>query len=171
MHTRTQGFSLIELMTTLVIASSLTLTALPSFLALKQKIRSQTHVSKVQSFIQLGRNHALTYGKPVTICHLENNRCDNNWQLGMTAFFDSGTRNQLDGDDKIIKVFEAFPTQDIAYYNRKAIRFKIDGFASGTNGTFRYCPDTNTSPHSRAVIVNQAGRVRFSTAKKIECKS
>ncbi|MBR9726699.1 GspH/FimT family pseudopilin [Shewanella intestini] len=163
------GFSLIELMATLFISTALTLTALPSLLAIKHQYRSLMAAHSILQFIQFSRNHALSYGRNVTVCPLSNNQCDNNWQAGMSAFFDSGTRNKLDGDDQLISILPAFNSQDIAYYNRKAIRFQIDGFASGTNGTFRYCPQSTSNRYSRAVIVNQAGRIRFSTNQNITC--
>lgn len=166
-----RGFNLIELMATVTIASILMSIGLPTFKSIQLQIRAKSNISTIQHSLQFARNMAINYGTRVTVCPLVDGKCDTNWQAGYTIFLDTGISNQLDAGDTILKQISPFHSDDIVQYNRKAVRFLPDGLASGTNGTLTYCPETHTSPYSKAVIVNQAGRVRYSTKKEIICKT
>ena len=164
------GFTLIELMVTLAIMVLLMTIGIPSLINLYEHIRADSAARVLQQTLQRGRNTAISYGIQVTICGLsDEGKCGANWQLGLSVFTDSGTVNQVDGSDKVLYQTGEFNAKDIVQYNRAAVRFKPDGLASGTNGTLKYCPGSETSSNSRAIVVNQAGRVRFSTEKAITC--
>lgn len=163
------GFNLIELMVTLVVATILIGIAAPSLSNLYDAQRANSAIREIQQTLQFGRNAAISYGLRVTICPLKDNQCDDNWQNGLTVFTDSGVLNQLDNSDQLLLTTGPFNSNDSVTYNRDAIRFLPDGLASGTNGTLIYCPRSTDNPNARAVIVNQAGRVRFSNKKDINC--
>jgi len=166
-----KGFTLIELMTTLVVSTTLISIAAPNFNSLYDHYRADSSIRNIQQTLQLARNSAISYGVRVTTCPVVENRCNEDWGLGLTVFTDSGERNTLDGTDLIISQTSPFEEKDTVIYNRAAIRFQPDGLASGTNGTLKYCPTTPDSQYSRAVIVNQAGRVRFSREEDISCRN
>ncbi|MCL1068261.1 GspH/FimT family pseudopilin [Shewanella olleyana] len=170
MNRKPTGFSLVEVLVALAIVSILSSVASPSLKSLFLHTRSKSNIGSIQQVIQLARNHAVSYGTRVTVCPIEANQCVNDWQNGFTVFTDGGQSNSLEGNDTVLFVMGPFNEEDISYYNRKSIRFQPDGLASGTNGTFRYCPGSFNSPYSKAVIVNQSGRIRFSKDKSIECK-
>ncbi|PMG31455.1 general secretion pathway protein GspH [Shewanella sp. 10N.286.52.C2] len=170
MNTQLKGFNLIEVMVAVSIASIISTMAAPSLNNLINHARSKSNIRSIQQLIQLARNHAISLNARVTVCPIENNQCTNNWQQGFTIFIDGGESNIINTGDHILHIAPAFNPNDIVYYNRKAIIFQPDGLASGTNGTFRYCPEIYNSPFSKAVIVNQSGRIRFSRKNKIECK-
>jgi type IV fimbrial biogenesis protein FimT len=96
--------------------------------------------------------------------------CSEDWSLGLSVFIDQGEKNQLDANDQLLQQTSPFNENDYIRYNRPAIRFQPDGLASGTNGTLTYCPGKVDSEYAKAVIVNQAGRVRISKKKNITCK-
>ena len=164
------GFNLVELMTTITITSLLSVIAFPSFNAIQLQSRVDSNIRTIQSSMQFARNMAISYGTRVTVCPLDQGKCSNNWQAGFSIFSDAMPTNQLDAQDVILREMGPFHRLDIIQYNRPALRFQPDGLASGTNGTFTYCPETFDSPYSKALIINQAGRVRFSTMKNIACK-
>ncbi|MCE9678017.1 GspH/FimT family pseudopilin [Shewanella sp. AS1] len=163
------GFTLIELMVTLTVAIILIGIAAPSLSSLYEAQRADAEIRKIQQTLQQARNAAISFGVRVTVCPIADNQCSDNWQSGLVVFSDSGTINAIDGSDKIIFQTGPFSSQDIVSYNRSSVRFFPDGLASGSNGTLKYCPGSATSPNSRAVVVNQAGRIRFSTDKNISC--
>ena len=169
MHHRTEGFTLIELMVTLVVMTILIVVAVPSLTPLFAQARADSSIRKIQQSIQLARNHAVAYGYRVTVCPISAQGCSEDWQNNITVFSDSGQSNLIDGNDKIIYQIGPFNNKDYVGYNRTAIRFLPDGLASGTNGTLSYCPDTNDSSESKAIIVSQSGRIRFSQASEIRC--
>lgn len=163
------GFNLIELMVTLIVATILIGIAAPSLSNLYDAQRANSSIREIQQTLQFGRNAAISYGLRVTICPLKDNQCDENWQNGLSVFTDSGVTNQLDANDKLLLSTRPFHPRDTVDYNRAAVRFQPDGLASGTNGTLTYCPTSANNPNSKAVIVNQAGRVRFSNKQQISC--
>ncbi|MCL1138937.1 GspH/FimT family pseudopilin [Shewanella pneumatophori] len=162
------GFTLVELMITLAVTTILIAVSTPSLTSLYAHNRSDSNIRKIQQSVQLARNHAVAYGLRVTVCPMEAQSCSANWQNNITVFTDSGVTNRLDGVDQIIYTLGPFNPNDYIGYNRTAIRFQPEGLASGTNGTLRYCPDTQDSEYSRAVIINQSGRIRFSN-KPVQC--
>ncbi len=170
MHTN-NGFTLIELMITLVVSTVLISIVVPNFNSLYEYYRADSSIRVIQQTLQMARNTAISYGIRVTTCPIVENKCNESWGLGLTVFTDSGERNTIDGTDLIIYQTSPFKDEDTVIYNRAAVRFQPDGLASGTNGTFKYCPTTLDSQYSRAVVINQAGRVRFSTKKGISCKN
>ncbi|MCL1056986.1 GspH/FimT family pseudopilin [Shewanella gelidimarina] len=163
------GFSLVELMVTLTVATILMSITLPNLSSLYEAQRANSSIRVIQQTLQYGRNAAISYGVRVTVCPVKDNQCDSDWRNGLTVFTDTGDKNQLDGNDAVLLQTASFNSKDIVSYNRSAVRFQPDGLASGTNGTLRYCPGSASSPYSKAVIVNQAGRVRFSKMKNINC--
>ena len=163
------GFTLIELMTTLVVAMVLISIAMPSLASLYHAYRADSAIRTIQSTLQLARNSAISYGSRVTACPLQEGDCTQDWTLGITIFIDRGDSNTIDGSDKILLTTDNFHQSDFVTYNRTAVRFQPDGLASGTNGTLRYCPNSVSSKHSKAVIINQAGRIRFSKDSNIRC--
>lgn len=163
------GFTLVECISTLAISTILISVGVPQFNSLYEYFRSDTSIRRVQQSLQLARNYAINYSIRVTVCPIEEGRCSKDWRIGLTIFTDQGEKNQIDGDDRIIFKTNSFDSRDFITYNRSAIRFQPTGLASGTNGTLRYCPSKVDSEHSSALIVNQAGRVRFSKKKVITC--
>lgn len=171
MHQKTAGFTLIELMVTLVVATILIVVAVPSLNQFFEAQRALSAISVIQHTLQYARNAAISFGMSITVCPIKTDSCSKDWHLGLTVFTDSGDKNQIDGTDTILLQTSPFNPKDIVSYNRSSVRFHSDGLASGSNGTLRYCPSSATSPYSKAVIVNQAGRVRFSQATNIECSN
>lgn len=163
------GFTLIELMTTLVVSTTLISIAIPSLSSLYQAYRADSAIRTIQSTLQLARNSAISYGSRVTACPLLEGACTQDWRIGITIFIDRGDPNTIDGSDQVLMTTDRFHQGDFVTYNRSAVRFQPDGLASGTNGTLRYCPSSVSSEHSKAVIVNQAGKIRFSKDSNIRC--
>lgn len=170
MKTHQNGFSLIELFTTLSISTLLLTIGAPAYTDITDHFRADSNIKTVQQTFAFARNTAINYGYRVTACPLVNGQCTDNWQQGISVFTDSGAAETLDLNDKVIMIIDEFDNKDFIKYNRNSVRFQPDGLASGSNGTFKYCPRTLDNKNSKAIVVNQAGRVRLSTAKNIDCK-
>ncbi|WOT04286.1 GspH/FimT family pseudopilin [Shewanella youngdeokensis] len=171
MNNNTNGFTLVELMLTLVIFTTLISMIVPSLTSLYAYIRAELNIRKIQQTILFARNQAIAYNTRVTVCPLDGNSCSKNWHYNISVFSDSGQKYSLDGNDQLILQIGPFHTSDLVQYNRRGIRFQGDGLASGTNGTLSYCPEKFNSELSKAVIVSQSGRTRFSKKKIISCKN
>ncbi|WP_299492185.1 GspH/FimT family pseudopilin [uncultured Shewanella sp.] len=163
------GFTLIEIMTVLIVAITLIIVAVPSLTAIYHHLRADSSIRHIMQSLQLARNQAMNYKKTVTVCPLEENVCSSKWHQGVDVFFDSDESNKVDGDDQIIYTTGKFNDADFVTFNRTSIRFQNNGMASGTNGTLKYCPGDPKSSYSKAIIISQSGRVRFSNDTNITC--
>ncbi|WP_108944269.1 GspH/FimT family pseudopilin [Shewanella halifaxensis] len=168
MQRKSVGFTVVEIIIVMAVTMILISMSLPSLKAFYAHARSDSSIRKIQQSIQLARNYAVAYGVRVTVCPLQNNVCISSWQDNITVFSDSADTNRLDATDQIILTLSPFSTKDHVSYNKIAIRFQPDGLASGTNGTLRYCPDSQNNQYSRAIIVSQSGRIRFSN-QAVQC--
>lgn len=164
------GLTLVELVVTLVIATILIGFGVPSSKSLYEHTRADSQIRKLQQSLTYARNQAISYGAKVTMCPLQNGRCHKDWQNGYSIFLDSFPTSSFDSNDTLIFKSQAFTEEDTVIYNRLAIRFQPEGLASGTNGTLKYCPGNASSEYSRAVIISQSGRVRYSKDKAIVCE-
>ncbi|MCL1074177.1 GspH/FimT family pseudopilin [Shewanella dokdonensis] len=164
------GFTLVELIITLLILAILLGVAVPSLAELQRHYRTDSAIRQLQQLLAFARNHAISYRSRVTVCHLEDSRCvDGDWQPGVSIFIDRNGNQQLDSDDKLLLESGPFHSQDSLFYNRTTVRFLADGLASGSNGTLSYCPE-KTVADGQAIVVNQAGRTRRSS-DNINCRN
>ncbi|GGI68869.1 GspH/FimT family pseudopilin [Shewanella gelidii] len=165
----TKGFTLTESVVAISIAGILITVGSPTFTDIYEHTRADSHIRVLQQSIVYARNQAISYGARVTICPLENGLCHKNWQQGYSIFIDRDIANSFGDKDVLLYKSKPFNKKDWVQYNRNAIRFQPEGFASGTNGTLKFCPGAKNSPYSRAIVVNQSGRVRYSKKKSIVC--
>ena len=176
MLTLKKGFTLIELMVTLVIATTLITVGVPSFTDMYQGYRAESEIRKMQQYLMFARSQAVNYGARVTICPISGTSCGSDWKAGFSIFIDNGAAATIDSTngvtDPIIRQVDAFNSNDFITYAGNSISFTPDGMipATSTIGTFSYCPGSQTSENSRGVEVSSSGKVRFSDAI-INCSS
>ena len=176
MLTLKNGFTLVELMVTLVIAMILITVGVPSFTDMYQGYRAESEIRKVQQYLMFARSQAVNYGARVTICPISGTTCGTDWQQGFSIFIDNGAAGTIDTTngvtDPIIRQVDAFNTKDFVTYAGNSITFTADGLISSnsTTGTFAYCPGSTTSKNSKGVEVSSSGKARFSDAA-ISCNS
>ncbi len=163
------GLTLIELLIALVLTVLLVTVGVPSFSSIYQHVRADTNIRYLKQSLFMARNHAISYGARVTMCPLIRGKCHQDWQNGFSIFIDYFPTNEMNENDTLIAQSPPFNPQDTVTYNRLAIRFQPEGVASGTNGTLKYCPAHTNSQYSRAIIVSQSGRIRYSKSKIISC--
>ncbi|MCH1920211.1 GspH/FimT family pseudopilin [Shewanella sp. A3A] len=160
-HTH-DGFTLVELMVTISVASIILGIGVPSLKTLMVHYQSATTLQQLRHAIWLARNQAISYGARTTLCHLDNNSCSpTQWQQGVTVFVDINGNYQHDVGEPVLYESGKFSAPADIFFNRQAIRFLPTGLASGMNGTLSYCPhDDEIAPQS--IKVNQAGRIHLS---------
>lgn len=163
-----KGMTLVELMVALVVFAILASVALPSLATLQSAYRADARIREIETLVKLARSYAISYGVRVRLCPLESGCCTNDWSKGFSVFSDTGTTACLDGIDVLIHNFPAIDAKDTLKYSRTSLRFMPDGLASGTNGTFKFCPDTPSSPSSKSIVISNAGRVRWGS-ESVNC--
>ena len=157
------GFSLIELMVVVAIASILLGLALPSFRELVQAQRGHAASHLLTTELAMARNTAIVRRSPVTVCPSRGDglcRGDADWSTGWLMYRDPTRSAQPSSPDEILRESRQ-PVHDSVRIQttpgRLRVRYQPEGFSGGSNLTLRIC--TGQRLHGE-VIVNNAGRPR-----------
>lgn len=158
-----KGFTLVELMVTLVVATILVGIAAPSLISLYEANRADSEIRRIQQALQLARNHAISYGSRVTVCPTTGGVCSNNWLGGFRVFTDGDTIGSFDGTDEIIKEVLSFNNKDHVKFTGNSITFTPDGLipSNSSVGTLSYCPGSTSNDNSRSLTISISGRISF----------
>ena len=165
---RNRGFTLIELMVTLTIATVLVSLSV----SIPKLLQHETITSETNSLIadlSLTRSEAVKTGEQVLICKTQDQlQCSRsgNWNAGRLIFIDKNKNYQKDPGEQIIRVRQSLPSflslKSTAWGpgNGRYLSYQPTGFIE-QNGTFTFC-DRNRSARPRGVIYIQSGRSRIS---------
>lgn len=163
---REQGFSLIELMTTLAVAAILLGIAVPSFHDLIQNWRLTTTVNDFFAAINLTRSEAMQRGMRVDLVPSEDD-----WSKGWVVFVDGNNNQKADPGERIIFTHGPVPegmTVEAKLSDPKGKYLAYNGSGrTRTNansevpqfGSFLFKLDDK----SRKVTINMLGRARVCT--------
>ncbi len=179
------GYSIIELISTLVLATFLLAVGIPRLNVFFDSNRMVSNTNNLVSAIQIARSEAIKRGQRVTVCKSANAdagapKCSTSggWETGWIVFedtagdgdFSSATdtilRRQAGVDGATTTIRTGSPTvSDYIMFTSRGIPKTTTGGAQ--SGTFRVCDDrgmTNVSGNviARGVVLNAAGRVRLS---------
>lgn len=161
-----RGLTLIELLTTLAIASILSTLALPSVINMVRHYRATAAINGIIGQVQYVRSTAITARRTVTLCPGRPPACGlrNSWHKGSFAFIDNNKNGRRDGADKIVREFgpaaKAGEFTWASFRNRKSLSINGTGLTNWQNGSFRYCPATGDERFARQAILNAQARVR-----------
>ena len=158
----TRGFSLIELMATLIVMSLLLGAGVPAYESLVEDNRMVTNINELSAAIQFARSEAIKRGAPVRLCisanaSLNNGGCSggSDWSAGWNVRVVGGAvlrrRAPLDGPETLDEIGN--PANDG--------RFTFDrlGFTADTK-TVLSCNVDDEATKARGVVVNAVGQVR-----------
>lgn len=162
---RSGGFTLVELLITIILVSIITSLAIPSFSDFIQKSQRHASVTQMISLINLARNTAIMEQQTITLCPLdEQNQCAHNWNGDITAFRDSNADKALSSMEEIIRVNPPSPggRWEANTGSRPYFRFTPTGIANYAIGNMIWCPRSGDMTSSAQVIINMGGRVRLS---------
>jgi len=156
-----QGFTLIELVITIVIAIILLTTAVPSFRTLVEDNRLTTQINDLVTSINLTRSEAIKRGFSATICKSNTgSSCAGDWTDGWVVFVDQDSDGVIDTGDTIIYVHDELRGNNtLTYGSTNRITYSSQGIATGFNDTFELC-DSRGAADAKGVIVSNTGRAR-----------
>jgi len=163
------GVTLLELITSVSIASILTTVALPSLNEFIIKLRVNNEISMLQRSLLTTRNYAINTDNNVIMCPLTNSGdCSSDWQAEISVFIDLNNNKRFDKNEneRIVATKEAITLGDKLVYGkgRTKVIYKPTGHLSGlSNGTFRYCPKGFPTTLSRGIVVARSGRLYSTT--------
>lgn len=180
---RALGFTLIELMITLVVLTVLLSIAIPSFSGLMNTNRLTTASNVFSTALYAARTEAIKLNQRVTLCKsTDNASCTTSgtWAEGWIMFQDSNANATVDKNEEILQVGQPMPLgiqvtadTDVSNY----ISYTSTGAANLTNitsdpqfGTVTLCTTSKwVSDNARALEIKSSGQVSARPPSQVSC--
>lgn len=157
-----QGFTLIELIITLVIAGVLLSIGIPSFNSFLKNNQLTTQINELVTSINLTRSEAIKRGLSSTICKSNTGTsCAGNWTDGWIVFDDQNADGVVDAGETIIRAHDALTGGNtLTFGTKNRITYSSQGIAVGFNDTFKLC-DNRGATKAKGIVVSNTGRARL----------
>lgn len=168
-----KGFSLIELMITLLIAGIIVAMGLPQLREVSNTIRFSNIQQNLLSNLLYARSEAVKTGSNTIACaSTDGATCAADptlWSQGWVIFTDENSNGVFDaGVDTLRRSQTIESIASITWSNSTPIVFQGDGTVNNTSsGNFLICDSLTTSKIARGVTINLSGRVR--SANSVVC--
>lgn len=161
-----QGFTLVELISTLAVLSITLLAGIPALHDLLEQHRLSAHTNLLLGQLQFARSESVKVGQRIGLCPSNDGEfCDDafDWSRGWIIFTDQNRNRRRDATEPLVRVSRADgAVRILTSTGRRRIIYQPDGTVlGGSNATFRLCGKINQH-HNRAVIVSLTGRPRRS---------
>ncbi|MBR9726698.1 GspH/FimT family pseudopilin [Shewanella intestini] len=159
------GFTLVELMVTLVVAGILVAVAVPSLTNTYYNTRSKSAISGIESSITFARNQAVSYGRNISVCAGTGTGCSGDWIEGYHIFIDDDRDGKPDTNTEVLKYYSGFNNKDhISVSISSPISFNADGLLNNTSKIdILYCPADKSSKYAKAITINISGKTSMVT--------
>jgi type IV fimbrial biogenesis protein FimT len=164
MNRKDAGFTLIEAVVVLAVATILVATAIPAFGGLVERQRASNAMTSLTTQMAQARMAAITYRRPAILCpSLDGLACHpgGDWSMGWMLFLDRNNDRRPDDADALLRVDLAPRSRHLRLpgtRGRPYLRYLPDGRSAGTNLTIHVC--NRQGLRLGTVIVNNAGRAR-----------
>jgi type IV fimbrial biogenesis protein FimT len=166
-HARPRGFTIIELMMTVLVASLLLGLAVPSFMQTIRGNRLIGQANELVGALNFTRSEALKRAESVTICSSnDNTTClgSRNWSSGWIIFVDTNANGVLDGGETALQAAPQVATEFTLNATARAfVRYTATGSAGSGAEIFTLLRPTCTGPNARRISITAVGRVNTQT--------
>lgn len=166
-----RGFTLVELMVTLALATVLMMMAIPSYVSFNRNAKLSESVSSFIASFNLTRANAMKRGQNTLMIPRVS---ADGWSSGWIVFTDTNWDNAYTaGTDELVSEHDTLPTEitvTVISGEDEYLLFNGSGFPRLTNGSFsngRF--EFKTVERTTAVIYSQAGRVRSCKIESTDC--
>lgn len=151
-----QGFSIIELMITIVIAAIVLAVAVPSMMGIITKSSMVSVTNDLVGDLNLARSESARTGSRVVVCPSSNGTsCVGAWQDGRIIFRDLNSDGVLDATDPIVRVRESVDAGKAVLTGGPQIVFRSSGVATAA-ATMAVC---HTGYLQRTISVSVVGHI------------
>lgn len=167
-----QGFTLFELLITLLIMALILGLGLPSFSQQIQKNRVQAAAEELRQAVEAARTQAVMLNKRTLL------QANESWHNGWTLFIDLNNDGNLGSDEPIIR--EGGPLEGIKIRGNSSVKEYISFIPTGEGrkagradggafitGTLTICPDKPGDGYK--LVLSRGGRLRSQPINKTDC--
>jgi type IV fimbrial biogenesis protein FimT len=175
---RPQGYSLLELLISLVLVAVLLSLGVPGLRDFALDARRTADVNAFVTAIQLARSESAKRARPVVLCHTaDTTTCGSPalpYEIGWMVFVDEDDDSppQRDADETLLLHY--LPVLEGSIRSNRAQYVFRPYYRRSTNGTVIFC-DHRGPAAARAVIVSYTGRPRVAatsaTGQSLNCAS
>ncbi|PIE41067.1 MAG: hypothetical protein CSA49_05125 [Gammaproteobacteria bacterium] len=159
---RTKGFTVLELLVTLMIAVIVVAVGVPSMQAIVQKNRIASQSRAVITALQYARSEAVTQRNEVNIDPTDGS----DWSNGITVWVDTDGNNSINTDNsETLQVYEPLVNSTLAPSATVArITFDDNGFMAAPGAALSFTLKLDECKvDGRTIQISQNGRVSIST--------
>lgn len=174
------GYSLIELLVTLGLATTLMAWAVPALTDVIHGARVQAGTQALASSLALARSEAVKRNTRVVMCKSAGgSACEPGagWEQGWIVFHDVNNNGVVDRDEYVLHREAALPpalrlsgnapvSRYVSYTPYGRTRQLSGAFQAGT---FTVCAHAGGRIHARQVVINNVGRARVANAAPGQC--
>lgn len=159
-----RGFTLIELIVSILVLSILTSTAVPALTQIYDRHQTSSEINGFLGYLIKARLLAIETTEIITICPILNNECVSDWEQPISIFADRDNNHLINNKDRLYFQFDQPSSGTWLTRNNIAdgIQFYPNGHAYGSASTLVYCPDSDNNRLAKQLIINFQGRIRTS---------
>ena len=168
-----RGFTLIELMVTLVIVAILVGIAMPRFRSVSEQVNFTSVQQSLTSSLFLARSESVKRGVDVGVCASNDGQsCSNprrRWNQGWIIYTDLNRNSVYNaGTDELLRYNEVELNLVIKWSHNRTIVFEADGSVTDiSSGSFKICDLGASTATPKGVLVSLSGRIR--TTDSVTC--
>lgn len=157
---RTAGFTLIELMITLVVLAALIALGLPSFQSAIRSNRVTTASNELLTAFSLARSEAIRNTRGAAVCASANGTsCGNDWNAGWLVWRDVNANSTLDAGEVVVRHTQGSSALGLTA-SADILAFDPRGRLRSAQQTLAVKPSGQSTPF-RCVVVNATGQPRI----------
>ena len=163
-QSRVSGFTMIELLSALVILAILLATAGPAFNRYLADTRARSAMAHMQTLFAYARFEAVHSGRRTTLCAVNaTGLCARDWNAdhAVSVFHDRNENRRLDSNEDVKRSVQWPIRQGRLSWRASlaATHLTFDSLgATWQNGTLIYCPRIGDARLARALVISQTGR-------------
>lgn len=165
------GFSLIDLLFTLVLLSVLLSLAFPAYKYLMVEIRLLALTERVTSALNYARSEAIRHRSVAVLCPSENGQtCSGQWRNGWIIVLGRYTANF--SENSLLRVYPPLNKHEFLIWhgagNRGFVQLNPDGSAYGHNGNFVVCVKVLATSTVWLIKMSATGRIRIDKSSGLQ---
>ena len=161
------GFTLVEMMVTLLVAAIFLGVAVPSYYSLIQNNKVVAMTNKLAASLNYARMEAIRRGQRVSVCAaadaaLSSCGAQTQWAQGWIVFVDNNSDNTIDANDELVKVHESLPRGTTVVASTNIISYDGTGFITSGAANLNISAANCNRDNARNLALSTTGHLSVS---------